>query len=344
MLDDPEKRWVGNLYSTGNNSGASQAMLRRPVNKDGVTRPQFLGTGNSNLANDKRFETIMAANQNENRIIAEVLDGPVSQQTQRQLAQMQTLNQASTPLDDFTQSQILNAEETPAPRARVRALKPGSTIVVGKGTGSVFNPAQMAAYRQKHGIQITMPERSLEGTTTVEESRALKRDTSKPIQLPANISSDSKEANESLEILLGPKVEDIRHQDIDSIIKRVGEALDLDPALIKAVVKTESNYNPNAVSHAGAKGLMQLMPRTAKEMGVQDPFDPLQNIWGGAKYLKRMLERQGGNLNKALAAYNWGPGNLARNGYGNNMPQETRRYIEVVNRNYKKYQKQSLEA
>jgi soluble lytic murein transglycosylase-like protein len=89
---------------------------------------------------------------------------------------------------------------------------------------------------------------------------------------------------------------------------------------------------------------MQLMPRTAKELGVEDPFDPLQNIWGGAKYLKRMLERHGGNLNKALAAYNWGPGNLDKHGYGNNMPRETRRYIEVVNRNYKNFQSDTAEA
>jgi soluble lytic murein transglycosylase-like protein len=123
----------------------------------------------------------------------------------------------------------------------------------------------------------------------------------------------------------------------------VGQALGLDPSLIKAVIKTESNFNPMAVSKAGAKGLMQLMPGTAKEMGVSDPFNAMENIWGGAKYLKRMLDSYGGNLNKALAAYNWGPGNYRKHG-GKSMPKETRRYIEVVNRNYNRFKKETESA
>jgi soluble lytic murein transglycosylase-like protein len=146
--------------------------------------------------------------------------------------------------------------------------------------------------------------------------------------------------------LKGDNKKSIEEENINAIIKRVGHALDLDPNLIRAVVKAESNYNPKAVSHAGAKGLMQLMPKTAKEMGVKDPFNPLENIWGGARYLKSMLERHGGNINKALAAYNWGPGNLDRHGYGNgqNLPSETRRYIDAVNRNYNRYKTETSTA
>ncbi|MDR2353315.1 MAG: lytic transglycosylase domain-containing protein [Deltaproteobacteria bacterium] len=136
-----------------------------------------------------------------------------------------------------------------------------------------------------------------------------------------------------------PKSQNREH--IDAIIHRAAGALGLDPALLQAVVKAESNYNPTAVSHVGAKGLMQLMPKTAKEMGVNDPFDPLENIWGGARYLKKMLDSHGGNLNQALAAYNWGPGNLAKHGAGGNLPRETRRYIDTVNRNYDYYKKQN---
>ncbi|MDR1080068.1 MAG: lytic transglycosylase domain-containing protein [Deltaproteobacteria bacterium] len=129
-------------------------------------------------------------------------------------------------------------------------------------------------------------------------------------------------------------------EEINATIRRAAEALGLDPALIRAVVKTESNFNPRAVSGAGAKGLMQLMPDTAKEMGVDNPFDPLENIWGGARYLKRMLDRSGGNLRRALASYNWGPGNVDRHGHGN-LPRETRRYIESVTANYKRYRNQA---
>ncbi|MDR1607802.1 MAG: lytic transglycosylase domain-containing protein, partial [Deltaproteobacteria bacterium] len=126
---------------------------------------------------------------------------------------------------------------------------------------------------------------------------------------------------------------------VEVIINKVAGALGLDPSLIKAVVKTESNFNQKAVSSAGAKGLMQLMPKTAKEMGVEDPFNPFENIWGGARYLKKMLDRHGGDLNKALAAYNWGPGNLAKHG-SSRMPGETRKYIEVVNRHYARFKKE----
>jgi soluble lytic murein transglycosylase-like protein len=139
------------------------------------------------------------------------------------------------------------------------------------------------------------------------------------------------------------KPQGLSGSDIDTIVNKVGQALGLDPSLIKAVIKTESNFNHKAVSPAGAQGLMQLMPGTAREMGVKDPFSPLDNIWGGARYLKRMLDSHGGNLNRALAAYNWGPGNLQK--YGNKrMPRETRRYIEVVNRNYANFKKQTSRA
>ncbi len=109
--------------------------------------------------------------------------------------------------------------------------------------------------------------------------------------------------------------------------------------LVKMVIKTESNFKHTAVSKAGAKGLMQLMPGTAKELGVEDPFNPIENIWGGARYLKKMLDRHGGNINKALASYNWGPGNFDKYGQGGNMPRETRNYISIVNQHYAKFKK-----
>jgi soluble lytic murein transglycosylase-like protein len=94
------------------------------------------------------------------------------------------------------------------------------------------------------------------------------------------------------------------------------------------VIRAESGFDSRALSPAGAQGLMQLMPGTAREMGVADPFDPEQNVMGGTRYLKQMLGRYGGDLEKALAAYNWGPGNLDR-GDGR-LPGETRRYIARI--------------
>jgi len=103
----------------------------------------------------------------------------------------------------------------------------------------------------------------------------------------------------------------------------------LPPNLIKGVIKAESNFQVSAVSHAGAQGLMQLMPITAKELGVTDPFYIEQNIDGGSRYLRKMLGSFGGYVKLALAAYNAGPGIVRK--YNGNVPyQETKQYIDRV--------------
>ena len=115
----------------------------------------------------------------------------------------------------------------------------------------------------------------------------------------------------------------------DEIIHEAAELYDMDPDLIRAVMAAESAFHPFAVSRTGAEGLMQLMPELSTEMGVADAFDPRENIMGGVRYLKRLLNYHNGNLDLALASYNAGPGNVQR--YGGVPPfRETRNYIKTV--------------
>ena len=109
----------------------------------------------------------------------------------------------------------------------------------------------------------------------------------------------------------------------------------LDPNLVLAVIGVESGFQPDAVSHKGAQGLMQLMPATARELGVTDALDPAQNLDGGTRYLRMLVAQYGGDLGKALAAYNAGPGAVKR--YGGVPPyRETLHYIDKVLKRYER--------
>jgi soluble lytic murein transglycosylase-like protein len=389
---------VANLTTVQTNTAASTANIRQP--KSSVRQPMPLRAPTAaNLAagGDSVFEAMMAVNQSQNKIFDQVLDGPVSQQTQRQLAQLKAQTMKNALADEIkdgqdkppAQAQAITAAED---RARLQGqgktkalsqtqgktqtaqvvntgrtieLSAGHTIISGIETGRIFSPSQLTAFRQRVGLgSQAATEKAAQSivdgvkqpngeTATADELTKFIRAGREGQATSAATVSKSKIMNpgdgnvaSDENAKLGKNGEQIDYDGkLDDIIKRVGEALNLDPHLIKAVIKTESNFNHKAVSSAGAKGLMQLMPGTAKEMGVKDPFNPLDNIWGGARYLKQMLDSYGGNLNKALAAYNWGPGNVNRHGAGSkNMPRETRRYIEVVNRNYKSFKRNNNTA
>ena len=112
------------------------------------------------------------------------------------------------------------------------------------------------------------------------------------------------------------------------MIEEASQNFGVEKALIRAVIKAESDFNPRAKSRSGAVGLMQLLPSTARELGVRDLYDPRDNIAGGTRYLAMLLDRYDGNLKSALAAYNWGPGNIEKT--PDQLPRETEQYIQRV--------------
>ena len=238
--------------------------------------------------------------------------------------------QASGPEAGLT----LNAKDINAWRQKSSALSLGRPAAASEAERLVAGAGQNYLLRP--------PQRLNQARSQVQESPLDVRSESPSAAMAALGLMDeaqSAQASPMAELLADPALpggaDKFSSDQLDKLVQKVALALNMDPNLIKAVIKTESNFNPQAVSKAGAKGLMQLMPLTARELGVKDPFNPVENVWAGARYLKKMLDRHKGNINNALASYNWGPGNFDRHG-GLRMPGETKRYITAVNKHYAK--------
>lgn len=123
-------------------------------------------------------------------------------------------------------------------------------------------------------------------------------------------------------------------------ISQAAKRFSLDPHLIEAVIKVESDFCPKAVSKHGALGLMQIMPKTAEELNLKDPFCPKENIMAGSKYLKQMLDLFNGDFKLALAAYNAGPNKIISE--NNQIPKETHHYVEKVLHCLNQYKKRKI--
>ncbi len=189
--------------------------------------------------------------------------------------------------------------------------------------------------------QLTQSSNFASAQKRVEQIESLITEKTKSLSSPAI--EKKKEVSAFSEILKQKPSEPLKYKvadpakltkaDIQNMVSSTSHKHNVDEKLVMAIIKQESAFNPNAVSTAGAKGLMQLMPGTAKEVGVLNPFSPSQNIEGGVRYLKNMLKKYNGNIILALSAYNAGPANVDK--YGGIPPfKETQNYVKNILSNY----------
>jgi len=184
----------------------------------------------------------------------------------------------------------------------------------------------------EESLQLVVQRQEVPSLLQVSESLVVEQKESEPV-----VSNDNQKTEAQPEQMAQEKgrVKDKLH----SIIEQVASRHNVDPALIKAIIMAESGYDPRAVSKKGAKGLMQLMPKTAQELGVTEVFDPEDNVEAGVRYFKRLLKRFGGDVKLALAAYNAGSTKVRR--YRGVPPiRATRYYVRKVFHYYRIYKKE----
>ena len=184
------------------------------------------------------------------------------------------------------------------------------------------------------GINNTAQEVNAAGTKQIQSFDSVLKN-SATVKFGDLLTNPSMKVNASLYTAQANSVSDrlTPRQKIQDIVSRISKKHGVDEKLVNALIKQESGFNPNAKSKVGAMGLMQLMPSTAKGLGVTNPMDPEQNVEGGVKYLKSMLNKYNGNIILALAAYNAGPGAVDK--YDGVPPyKETQNYVRSILSNY----------
>lgn len=301
-------------------SGASMVYIRFPDNGLMVSVPKAtLPSSNIKLSKDPQERQRLSA-----RWRAARIEAPDELQRTLTLAEFQQLQSA-----EASESKT----ELPARPVRITSTdKPGVHEVEDtRGAKQLTNVAR----RQATGTARHKMFLDSEGTRIVTNNPRRFRNSDEYVEVDLNY-----EIIEVPEEFKGVKREHyVATDSFEGIVAHYARRHKLEPSLIYAVIKQESNGNPYAVSTAGARGLMQLMPGTAQEMGVTDIFDPAQNIAGGTQYLSKMLELFDGNLTLALAGYNAGPGNVKK--YNGVPPfRETEKYVRRVqqlHRQYKRY-------
>jgi soluble lytic murein transglycosylase-like protein len=195
------------------------------------------------------------------------------------------------------------------------------TVALFVAAGSLVPPAhgQLSSYVDERGTLVY---------TNAESPARRKAEAEKN-----SVAADAKAKAEQTPVDSGALPKSINPDVLHQMVQETAQRHDVDPALVSAVISTESNWNTSALSRKGAQGLMQLVPETAQKLGVFNAWDPQQNIDGGVRYLHMLLDRYNGDLPKALAAYNAGPSAVDRWGGVPNYP-ETQEYVRKVTHTY----------